>query len=548
MRLGSFRPFCVSIVLRTLVSPKHAVALIAVTLCVYLVGVASEVVQGFSKYLTAVQFHIPAIFTTVMTGVFTAAAALTFAATRLVRKDARRAWARAMDERATWWPVRLALYAMAPALAAATIFYDALFQNVFFVNAVFNGVLLTLGGAWLTAVVAFPRAMARPPRALRWPDRVAFGLGIGIVLVELAMLLHFRFFFTTIYNVESTAQRDYLEFQSMLGGKFLGHDFNSRNFYDEEFFVAGKDDFVAVSLTGSFGLGMTPQPYNFTTVMEQTLRQALQEQIPGRVAVHNVSMPSADMFDYFRLYRHEAQPWNPEVVVFTTFMGNDPFVAREEALLHTFLQNWRLTKFLRWALLPYEPTQPRVVVPIPTGLDSLRYLRWGHDGYLGAEDSIPPPPPFVENPDLERPTFTPEAFLQKELERAVFARTDKRSVQELLRLYLQAMGKLAQTVEEDFLVVIAPDEYHVNDALWEDMMAVVPNPEAYDRYYVINRVKAYLETQGIPYLDLTPILQEAQAQGRVFHLRDTHWNARGNAVAGKAIAAKVLELLDERGR
>ena len=42
-------------------------------------------------------------------------------------------------------------------------------------------------------------------------------------------------------------------------------------------------------------------------------------------------------------------------------------------------------------------------------------------------------------------------------------------------------------------------------------------------------------------LDLLPVLREAEREARTHHLRDTHWNAHGNRVAGRELARALLE-------
>ncbi|MFW5733946.1 MAG: alginate O-acetyltransferase AlgX-related protein [Oceanidesulfovibrio sp.] len=90
-------------------------------------------------------------------------------------------------------------------------------------------------------------------------------------------------------------------------------------------------------------------------------------------------------------------------------------------------------------------------------------------------------------------------------------------------------------------MVLAPDEFQVNDALWARLMSIVEDPSEYDRDYPQKRVAAYCREKGIPHLDLLPLLREAEHKQHTYHIRDTHWNAWGNEVAGKAIADKILE-------
>jgi hypothetical protein len=52
---------------------------------------------------------------------------------------------------------------------------------------------------------------------------------------------------------------------------------------------------------------------------------------------------------------------------------------------------------------------------------------------------------------------------------------------------------------------------------------------------------------GIPVFDLLPVMRavEPLADGKrhLYHLTDTHWNVRGNAVAGAELAKFVRALL-----
>jgi hypothetical protein len=67
--------------------------------------------------------------------------------------------------------------------------------------------------------------------------------------------------------------------------------------------------------------------------------------------------------------------------------------------------------------------------------------------------------------------------------------------------------------------------------------ATVP-PESRPRWRaVLLMLRAFAATIA---LGLLPVLREAQRQAPTYHLRDTHWNAHGNRVAGEAIAGWIL--------
>jgi len=89
-------------------------------------------------------------------------------------------------------------------------------------------------------------------------------------------------------------------------------------------------------------------------------------------------------------------------------------------------------------------------------------------------------------------------------------------------------------------VMLIPDEFQVEDTIWELARAGVDG-ERFDRDRPQRVLTAWLAEQGIPCLDLLPALLRVPplADGRrhLYHLRDTHFNARGNAVAGEQLAS-----------
>jgi hypothetical protein len=57
------------------------------------------------------------------------------------------------------------------------------------------------------------------------------------------------------------------------------------------------------------------------------------------------------------------------------------------------------------------------------------------------------------------------------------------------------------------------------------------------------RLLEHCRLRGLECLDLLEPLRRAQAEGHVYHLRDTHWNAGGNRVAGTIIGEYLSERL-----
>ena len=86
--------------------------------------------------------------------------------------------------------------------------------------------------------------------------------------------------------------------------------------------------------------------------------------------------------------------------------------------------------------------------------------------------------------------------------------------------------------------MLIPDEFQVEDGLWDEVVASVGS--RLDRDQPQDRIRAFLRQEGLPSLDLLPILRAvpplADGQRHLYHLQDTHFNVRGNQVAGEKLA------------
>jgi hypothetical protein len=95
--------------------------------------------------------------------------------------------------------------------------------------------------------------------------------------------------------------------------------------------------------------------------------------------------------------------------------------------------------------------------------------------------------------------------------------------------------------------VLIPADFQVDDRLWDEIVAAAE--EERDRDLSQRRVVEWFEGRGRAVLDLLPILRSVEPleDGRrhLYHLRDTHFNAKGNEVAGKALGEFVQRLLPE---
>jgi hypothetical protein len=434
--------------------------------------------------------------------------------------------------------VRLAVYAGFAAVAAATAF------------AAVTGSADVAGApefaaSWVAALLAsllvgtlcLRPALLAPPRSAvaRALDVGAFNLIVFFVLAEaLVFAVGARsssplFHFDALAGAgasEAQVRDNVRRFRFRPGTEFFDTRLNSRGYVDEEPFVATDRDFVAVLLADSFGTGpVVPYSRNFATVAERRLQDALAGRF-DRVAVHNLGIAWIGVPEYYFLMLTEALPLRPAVVALCIFVGNDFdrfIVTPRQASGRLLLENWRAVQLVRRLLrLRHE-------------------RRAGNTELLGAQTSLPRGlPAYLDDPGKEPATFSPERFHAIERERLVVCDTADPNNARRLAGMEESLAQFRQVLGDKLLVVLIPDEFQVNDALWAELLAGDQRAHALDRELPQRRLGAFCGRAGIAVLDLLPRLRAANLQQRVYHQRDTHWNSIGHRLAGEAIAERII--------
>ena len=91
-----------------------------------------------------------------------------------------------------------------------------------------------------------------------------------------------------------------------------------------------------------------------------------------------------------------------------------------------------------------------------------------------------------------------------------------------------------------FAVMMIPDEFQVEDSVWAVASSGADGARL-ERDLPQRVLVQWLTEQGIPYLDLLPVLRAVppmpDGKRHLYQLRDTHFNARGNEVTGQELAA-----------
>lgn len=314
------------------------------------------------------------------------------------------------------------------------------------------------------------------------------------------------------------------------GELHLGFACDARGFADHH--RRGEDARLVTVVGDSFGVGVVPQPFHYTTVAE--------ERLPG-TDFYSAAVIAAGPAEYEQLLREELLDDDPDLVLIALFVGNDVEEAARFDPAWPLLRSIFDRSCLRIALLAERLAR--------IGAERERSGERSPAARVQGEDASPVADrrdslarfPWLDDPGLEEPTLSAETFVEVETRRARFAcaPNDPGRYEPLFRA-LQAIR--SATGETPLGVVLIPDEFQVEDAIWDQ----VATPDL-ERDFPQQTIGAWLRAEGIPTLDLLPTFR-AFAPGpdgrrHLYHLRDTHWNRRGNALAGAELAAFADRLL-----
>lgn len=435
----------------------------------------------------------------------------------------RRRWLTGHWLDASALPARLLLYCTIGAWAALVV-----------LRVPANGPRLVFAAAM--ALTVYSALMLVPPlrrtgrarRVVRALDLLLLNLCILVVVGEIGLRAAARWRPSVLLMRPDAGIEESLEASRYPAGT-LRHGFpvNSGGHYDEEFLPKARGQRLVVCIGDSFSAGVVHHGFHFTTVAERRL---------DRVTIDNMGLPAIDIPHYQLLLAREALPLKPDAVVVNLFVGNDlswPLPAPQGA---SSLAGW----FNASNLLVLEVPR-RLLILSRQGRRARQALedRGGHGGeadILRTRREILERYPWYDNPLSEPPTLDRESHLTIERRRAAQLCRQPRDGFALRLERLEEMRTAARGVP--LAVMIIPDVFQVEDSLWSEVAPPGATREKRMRSVAITR--RWLEEHSFTYLDLLPVLRRARplADGELhlYKLNDTHFNARGNAVVGRALA------------
>lgn len=305
----------------------------------------------------------------------------------------------------------------------------------------------------------------------------------------------------------------------------FGFPMNQGGHYDTEFqprTATGKR--IVVDIGDSFSYGAVPHAYHFTTIAERELPD---------VEIYNMGYPGLGPSDYLDLLQRQALPLGPDLVVINLFVGND------------VADNASSPGPARW----YDADRYLLAV-VWYRLQIVRRSEIVDAGRTAASGVPQEDPtvayPWLTDPWLERPSLNSEVYAQVEARNSGGICLPDSGVYEHFFRTLAKIERMAGDIPLAFMLI--PDEFQVEDDLWDEIVRSHAQP--LDRDLAQRTIVPWLKAHGLPVLDLLPLMRtvEPMKDGRrhLYHLHDMHFNARGNYVAGRALAPFVDSVLRVR--
>lgn len=388
-------------------------------------------------------------------------------------------------------------------------------------------------GVWLAGLLIYTRT-PHTGRGLRVLDIVAFSSCLALVLAEAGLRGWAQAFPSPLNARVAAAPRELIRrFQCQPGLEHIGFPCNSSGFYDEEASVwtRGHGGERIVIVGDSFNVGIVPHAWHYTTVCEE---------LTGN-AIYNMGVAGIGPAEYLALLLDEALPLQPDRVFISIFVGNDLDVAdTAKASPYPRLRSW----FERGEILLFVVPQRLSKISAERGRLSadqrVARVQGENSGLIAIDrEASGRAFPWVHDPALEEPTLSKAAFEALEVRRALAACGPRPPA---LGLLFETLREAARAVGSAPLeVLLVPDEFQVEDELWTwvEGQANTAGMEL-ERDRPQRLIRAFLEAEGIGYLDLLPVLRAVEpgpdGQRHLYHAFDTHFNARGNDVVARALA------------
>ncbi|MDJ1178542.1 hypothetical protein PJF56_06680 [Roseofilum sp. BLCC_M91] len=350
-------------------------------------------------------------------------------------------------------------------------------------------------------------------------------IGIPWITVEIAMILLDPLLFKGFYQYDP--DMGFRVRPNTLGSNRFG--FNDRNYPLER--IPGTLRMLIVGDSFNWAGGLEG---NYTTLLENQFAQT--PDLPP-VEVINAGYPMTHAGEQLIMLQKFGLQYQPDLVVLGVFVGND-FIDADP---------YRKRIVVNDTQIDIDKRKEIQILGYPIIFKS-RLWMFIEQKYKVFRETATLEEPAWANPPEEEGTFTEETFLKIQRARLEFCNLRAHAegkYDDKIEYLFESIAQIKQLLAErqiDFKVAIYPDEFQVNPALADQLFETYDlNREDYDLELMQKLLIAFLDREGIPYIDMLHRFRQMGKTETLYLLRDTHWNLAGNQLASDILYQNLLD-------
>lgn len=366
---------------------------------------------------------------------------------------------------------------------------------------------------------------------------------VPFFLVEVIMIVSEPYLFRGLYQYDPD-----------MGFKIRGHanGNNQFGFNDRDYPLQPDPDiFRMLILSDSFNWAGGQQG-NYTALLENQFREHYGQH---QVDVINAGYPGTHTAEQLALLKKYGLQYNPHLVVLGFFVGND-FLDADPYRKRIIVNDLYIDIDRRQELIIFGyPIIPksRLLLFIQQKYKIFREAARSQQSHQLPQSQLVATTEAIalDEPETSPGILSLEKFLDVERGRMSFCNIEKlqngdrdANINYILDS-ISEMNAILQARNIKFIVAIYPDEYQVNDHLLNQLQSTFYlNLDDYDITCQQNILISHLESNNIPYIDLTPRFRVEQQNRHLYLFQEPHWNSHGNQLAKDILFEHLVKITD----
>jgi len=364
-----------------------------------------------------------------------------------------------------------------------------------------------------------------------------------IILLSLSIIFSFFILEVLLIILEPCPVKSYYQYDYDLGFRVRPYagESNRFGFNDRDYSLQKDIGNYRILVVGDSFNWYGGKGGNYTAMLERKL-----EEYYGRhyIDVINVGYSMTHTAEQLAILKKYGLRYNPDAVLLGFFAGNDFIDAdpyrKRVAALGTFADIDKRTErtfFNRRPILP----KPRLYYIIRH-----YYIIYRERLKLFFETEKKRPLD-IRNKDRQV-RFTEDTYLRTERDKLEFCNLNahkegKFDVQ--ISYIFESLLKMRDLLRKrniHLIVGIYPDVFQVDEDLQRKLFAKYRlRKEDYDFDLIQKILRKFLDSEGIPYLDLLKEVRNRQKESTLYRFRDGHWNTKGNNLAADLLFKYLLD-------